>query len=427
RDRNAAWFTEQKGAKILFCSEIGSEGRNFQFAQHLVMFDLPVNPELIVQRIGRLDRIGQKGKIHIHIPYIKESGQEVIAAWYSSGVDIFKKDITGAHFIFKRFKKDLLFEAQKANQDLTIDTKNLKKLIKCTKEYKEKFFKELNNGRDRLLELNSFMPGKAEHLIKNIEETEKNQKTDQFILKLFNHFLIETDEIEKRIFNLNFDHTNNSQFPVPPLKKDGMTITFDRKTAVTRENIDFITMDHPMVLAAMELILGTEQGNNSMVEMSDTGKDEIILESIFVLEAIAPKKLHIDRFMPLTPVRTVVNHENNDVTENFPFETIEKKGKDLKRSWIDEHSQIVLLIQNLVKKGRDIAEKKAAEIITRSKDQASKITGKELNRLKYLQQKNKSIRNEEIKTTETEMNLMLEHIAGARLRLDAIRLIINHK
>ena len=41
RDRNAAWFAEEDGARILMCSEIGSEGRNFQFAHHLVLFDLP--------------------------------------------------------------------------------------------------------------------------------------------------------------------------------------------------------------------------------------------------------------------------------------------------------------------------------------------------------------------------------------------------
>ena len=47
RDRNAAYFANPEGAQILLCSEIGSEGRNFQFAHHLVLFDLPLNPELL--------------------------------------------------------------------------------------------------------------------------------------------------------------------------------------------------------------------------------------------------------------------------------------------------------------------------------------------------------------------------------------------
>lgn len=59
RDRAAAQFAEEDtGAQVLLCSEIGSEGRNFQFASNLVMFDLPFNPDLLEQRIGRLDRIG---------------------------------------------------------------------------------------------------------------------------------------------------------------------------------------------------------------------------------------------------------------------------------------------------------------------------------------------------------------------------------
>ncbi len=60
RDRAAAYFAStEDGAQVLLCSEIGSEGRNFQFASQMVMFDLPFNPDLLEQRIGRLDRIGQ--------------------------------------------------------------------------------------------------------------------------------------------------------------------------------------------------------------------------------------------------------------------------------------------------------------------------------------------------------------------------------
>lgn len=61
RDKAGAYFAQEEGgAQALICSEIGSEGRNFQFASHLVLFDLPLNPDLLEQRIGRLDRIGQR-------------------------------------------------------------------------------------------------------------------------------------------------------------------------------------------------------------------------------------------------------------------------------------------------------------------------------------------------------------------------------
>ena len=60
RDRAVAYFADaDNGAQVLLSSSIGSEGRNFQFVCHLVLFDLPENPDLLEQCIGRLDRIGQ--------------------------------------------------------------------------------------------------------------------------------------------------------------------------------------------------------------------------------------------------------------------------------------------------------------------------------------------------------------------------------
>ena len=69
RDRASAYFAQmEEGAQVLISSSIGSEGRNFQFASNLVLFNLPDNPDLLEQSIGRLDRIGQKNDIQIHVP-----------------------------------------------------------------------------------------------------------------------------------------------------------------------------------------------------------------------------------------------------------------------------------------------------------------------------------------------------------------------
>ena len=108
RDRNAAWFAEPEGAQLLLCSEIGSEGRNFQFAHHVVLFDLPLNPGLVEQRIGRLDRIGQTQTIQIHVPYLAGSADEVVVEWYHRGLDAFETPLHGGEAFQQAFRDRLL-------------------------------------------------------------------------------------------------------------------------------------------------------------------------------------------------------------------------------------------------------------------------------------------------------------------------------
>jgi superfamily II DNA/RNA helicase len=50
---------------VLLCTESGGEGRNVQFCNTLINFDVPWNPMAIEQRIGRIDRIGQQREVFV--------------------------------------------------------------------------------------------------------------------------------------------------------------------------------------------------------------------------------------------------------------------------------------------------------------------------------------------------------------------------
>ncbi|MDZ7685802.1 MAG: helicase-related protein [Gammaproteobacteria bacterium] len=101
-DRAAAYFAEtERGAQLLICSEIGSEGRNFQFAHNLVLFDLPKNPDLLEQRIGRLDRIGQARDVNIHIPFLADSATARRYRWYSEGLSAFEHPQPGRAIVIR--------------------------------------------------------------------------------------------------------------------------------------------------------------------------------------------------------------------------------------------------------------------------------------------------------------------------------------
>jgi ATP-dependent helicase HepA len=88
RDRAAVHFADDEGARILICSEIGSEGRNFQFAHHLALLDLPENPELLEQRIGRLDRIGQTRTVQVHKFIVRGTLEERIDQMIESKTEL---------------------------------------------------------------------------------------------------------------------------------------------------------------------------------------------------------------------------------------------------------------------------------------------------------------------------------------------------
>ena len=184
RDRNAAWFSEPDGARILVASEIGSEGRNFQYAHDLVLFDLPFQPELLEQRIGRLDRIGQTQDIQIHVPYVVHSPQEVLARWYHEGLNAFEQNLSGGHVLRERFASDLTTLIQTESGD-TPTEKELSHLLDRSRKARAQLATQLEKGRDRLLELNSFKKEQAATLIDQILQEDENPDIEHYLLTAF--------------------------------------------------------------------------------------------------------------------------------------------------------------------------------------------------------------------------------------------------
>ena len=71
------------------------------------MFDLPFNPDLLEQRIGRLDRIGQAHDIQIHVPYGK-TAQSVLVRWFHEGLDAFEHTCPTGRTIYDQVHTDLI-------------------------------------------------------------------------------------------------------------------------------------------------------------------------------------------------------------------------------------------------------------------------------------------------------------------------------
>ncbi|RUR58081.1 RNA polymerase-associated protein RapA [Aeromonas veronii] len=421
RDKASAYFAQQEGgAQVLLCSEIGSEGRNFQFASHLVLFDLPLNPDLLEQRIGRLDRIGQQNTVEIHVPYLEGTAQRALQLWYHDGLDAFEQTCPTARPVFEAVREEL-FELLAAN---TGDQAALDALLVKTRELHEPLKARLEQGRDRLLEIHSSGGAAAQQLVDKLAAEDDDTAMISFALKMFDEIGVNQDDRGENALVLTpGDHMLVSSFPGLP--QDGMTITFDRNTALSRDDMALLSWDHPMMRGGIDLILGSEIGATSVALLKNKALPigSILLELIFVAESAAHPQLY--RFMPPTPIRLLMDKNGQNLGEKVAFDAFNRQLTPVNRhlgSKLVTASQPV--IHGLIGKGQAIAEELKAGIVDKARTQMAQTLQQDLDRLEALKAVNPNVRDSELdylRNLQAELHHLIDQ---TQLKLDAIRFIV---
>lgn len=422
RDRAAAYFaSKEEGAQVLLCSEIGSEGRNFQFANQLVMFDLPFNPDLLEQRIGRLDRIGQNRDIVISIPYLEQTAQAILLRWYHEGLDAFEHTCPTGRAIYDKYYQQLLgFMANPTN------TEGFEEFIKTCRAEHDRLKTELEQGRDRLLEMHSNGGEAGVELAQTIAEQDDDTELVNFALNLFDIVGIsQEDRSDSLIVLTPSDHMLVPDFPGLP--EDGCTITFSREQALSREDTQFISWEHPIIRNGLDLVLSGDTGSCAMSLLKNKALPvgTLLTELIYVVEAQAPKNLQITRFLPPTPVRLLIDLKGNDLAPQVDFESFNRQLNAVNRH---TSSKLVNAVQSevhaVLRQSEALVAEQAEKLIASAKEAADKSLTLELSRLEALKAVNPNIRDDELDTVEQERQQLLLNIEQANWRLDAIRLIV---
>lgn len=408
RDRNAAWFADPEGARILICSEIGSEGRNFQFARHLVLFGLPRDPEILEQRIGRLDRIGQTGTVHIHVPYGVGSRSELHARWLHEGLDAFVRPLKGANALASVLLPEL---DELARENFTA-------FLQRSRSLKESVTRELTSGHDRLIELGAPDPQRAAALMNEIRVAEADRRFERFVVSLFDHLGLDVSDLAPRSYLFHCGQRQSEAFSeLPP---DGLSVTFDRETALAREDLAFFTADHPVFRGALDQFLDGGSGNASFAVWKTGEGKAVLLECAFVLEVIAPTRLHIDRFLPPTVIRVSVDHQGRRLTTHPPS-AILKTGDA--RGLVSQDTFRRELLPKMLQAARELANEASATMLQQARSHAGEALDHELARLEDLAARNPHISPAELATLEHMRGETLAVLAMPRIRLDALRLV----
>jgi ATP-dependent helicase HepA len=422
RDRSAAWFADPEGARLLICSEIGSEGRNFQFAHHLILFDLPLDPDLLEQRIGRLDRIGQKERVRIHVPYLDPGPQSILLHWYRDGLDAFSHPLPGAHELYKALGPALFETLEQAAGE-----SGLEQLLEQTRQLRSRIRHRLQQGRDHLLELGACREPTASWLVNELREQDRSDQLRHYLEQLFDSYNIDTEELGEAGIVLRPGEQVIAG-PLPGLPADGLTATYSRGDALAHEERQLLTWEHPLVSGAMEQVIRQQTGNSSALACKHPrlGAGQLLLESLFVVECLAPGKLHAARFLPPTLIRILIDGKAKRWDHLIGCDELLQSAQALETQAvlpvIDGYRR---QIRELIRQTEAVAHASVEPLVSSAVKTMMEHYTEEIQRIIALKKHNPGIREEEIQLMQEQGLALHKHLKAARVRLDAVRLVIT--
>lgn len=289
-----AQFKNADSFTILLSSEVGSEGLDMQFCNSMVNYDLPWNPMVVEQRIGRVDRFGQKSpKVHIYNLVVKDSIQVDIYERLLDRIGIFKncigdleaildKDLekTGYRNIqewFTSLERELY-----CNEYTPEERREKLDSIARALETEKKNLNDIEEGLTNTLTNDLYFKKEIEALIgekRYVTEEELINYLSFVILKEIPACRLEPSVDQDHVYYLRIPHSEprlltsfmekycpaslgvdqeilNRQFKSFCVGKTDIALTFNQDTAYENPELVYINAYHPLITAAFVYLNG---------------------------------------------------------------------------------------------------------------------------------------------------------------------------
>ena len=279
KDEAVERFRSCSKFSILISTEIGGEGRNFQFCRVLINYDLPWNPMKLEQRIGRLDRIGQESKeIYIYNIFMEGTVETDIIHAIIKRITLFEESIGILEPIIGRIEKDfkgVIFAEE--------DGKKRKKL----NEFYRTLDEEIRKAKEIEMQLDDLMIDKRsfqmEGLISSLASCIDVKLTHNELYLLVKQFF----EINNQMYGSfedihdrsegakdNYEFQSKIEVKDILLKNPNYIIlneytgTFNLDLARKKEEIDFFALGHPLINNILDYCKSDEfHGNFSVLNL----------------------------------------------------------------------------------------------------------------------------------------------------------------
>ena len=429
RDKQAALFADPKGAQILISSEIGGEGRNFQFSQDLVLLDLPRLPDLLEQRIGRLDRIGQKCTINIHVPWLKDTPEEVLFRWYHEGLNCFEHSWNGADEVLSKLSEELLDLLRvyiPGHRDSHTRDGRLTSFIGKAKKEAQMVRHSQKNTTDLLLDINSFDPQVGEDLVDQIGDADDCPQVELFLRGILDFYGVDYEELDDR-GSLVIEAGKLSFLDYfPGLSQDSDTLlTFDRTVALRREDFSFVTLDHKLVEACLGLMIDRGEGIMCVCKwIGGPYSNRVFLEMCVVLEASGPRNLELGRYLPVSIQHFSVDHLGNEIKE-IDFDKVAGELVEIQQnaSPLTSH-QILTSLRPAIHQAEERACVWQTELKNLALNKASLEIDAEIERIQYLERINPMVDGREVSVWLQRKKDTIDYLHAASFRLDSFKVTI---
>lgn len=265
RDRQVARFRDPDGPRVLLCTEVGGEGRNFQFSHHLVNYDLPWSPAVMEQRIGRLDRIGQTKPVDIHVFESPGTLSADVLELLDGAVGVFGETVGGLDAVLEEVEPKLTELALAKPKERAAYVKELSGRVKKARE-------QVGEAYDPLLDLRSFDEDAVAALVERAQARtgiepdadealedglwsvarDLDERLEETVTELALKVGIGVDtdqQVDAFQCALHFGHALNVEaLPGLDITKERTVLgTFWRDTAVEQEEIEYFATGHPIV------------------------------------------------------------------------------------------------------------------------------------------------------------------------------------
>jgi len=381
---------------ILLSSEVGSEGLDMQFCNVVINYDLPWNPMRVEQRIGRIDRIGQKfEKLHIFNLCISGSIEDRIYNRLYTKLNIFEESIGELEPILGNLEEKLnISELIHLSQE-EIDKKIHLQELAIKKQEIE--VKEQNSQVDKLLNEDVNYEQKENNFLNQNKTTLLQEESKKIFIKYLEENQINFLELKDGNIKLSSENFKSFFNNLKASMSDKKTLKYKEERAIlqkinrykelkvsfsTNNNDEFQTLylylNHPIIM----MILGNKTHSTVYTNVLNE-KYQNMYGVIFRVDfkALKPKSI----------IKTIILNKNLEFVEELDyFEFIKdcSSTDDLKNSDLEniKNKSISIIAKNIENIKEDEAQKQM-RLINIKIDSINSYFEKQINKVKKLEQK----------------------------------------